>query len=72
MYTIITNKWTEQIDTWRPYGEVWSTDCPKEAIRQLAYLRFAYPESVFSLVVDGYILSGLELSRLAQWIILDA
>jgi len=72
MYTLITNHWTRKMETWKPYGEVWTTDSQREAIRELAYWRFAYPQSVFSLVdSDGYIVSGKELSEMAQYIILD-
>ena len=71
-YTIQTDRWHQgkRMETWTPFGEVWETDSKADAIRHLAYFRFAYPGYSFALIdSDGYIVSTKELSEMARYLI---
>jgi len=70
MFTIWTDKFGE-FKPWEPFGELWQTDSPVLAMRQLAYFRFAYPDNSHSLQRFGWIVSTEELSELARFLILD-
>ena len=64
--TIETNHWTNEMETWAPNGNVWSTENEAESIKQIAYFRMAYPMSSFSLQCNGWIVSTKELSEMAK------
>ena len=71
MFTMQTDRWCQgRMETWAPLGKTWSTDSKAEAIRHLAYFRFAYPGYSFVLLDgDGYIVSTKELSEMAQYLL---
>lgn len=71
-YQIYTNHWAivngrgDIMEHWKDFDE------PISAIRNLAYLRFAYPDHSHTLHDgDGWIISTHELRKLAAWLILD-
>jgi len=70
-YTINTNHWTGNVELWAPNGNVWSTQSEAEAVKHLAYFRMAYPNSMFSLLVNGYIVSTVELAAMARHILIN-
>lgn len=70
MYTIITNHWTGSLKEWGSLNDIRIMN-EKEAVQKLAYFRFAYPESIFILLKDGWIVSTKELSELAYHILVD-
>lgn len=68
-YTMNTNHWTGNVELWAINGNVWSTQSEAEAVKHLAYLRMAHPNSMFSLLRDGYIVSTAELALMARRIL---
>lgn len=70
-YTINTNHWTGNVELWAPNGNVWSTQSEAEAVKNLAYFRMAHPNSMFSLLVNGYIVSTVELAAMARHILIN-
>ena len=70
MFTIDTDRWHKgEIRAWRPEGQLWETSDEAEAIRNLVYWRYAYPGYTFVLLRDGYIVSTLELSQMARYLL---
>ena len=70
---------SENVNQWQITTDVYSEDGTIKAVpeslessnerdmfRQFLYLRFAYPDGVTRLTFNGYILSTLELSKIAH------
>lgn len=68
-YTMNTNHWTGNVELWAVAGKVWNTQSEAEAVKYLAYLRMAYPDSMFSLLSDGFVVSTQELKAMARHIL---